>query len=100
MLFRNNIRYQLFDVKKQVKWIPFRQFNTIPIAAYLSLIGDAGYVQSNVAEQYQSRLANRWLYGTGLSLDIVTYYNMVYRFSGTLNSLGQAGFFLNLQREL
>ncbi|MEZ0609715.1 BamA/TamA family outer membrane protein [Fibrella sp. WM1] len=100
VLFRNNIRYRLFDVKKQLKWIPLRQFNTLPIAAYLSLIGDTGYVDSNIAERYQSRLANRWLYGTGLSLDVVTYYNLVFRFSTTYNSQGQTGFFLNLQREL
>jgi outer membrane protein assembly factor BamA len=100
ILFRNNVRYQLFDLKKQVKWIPLRQFSTVPIAGYVSLIADAGYVDSNIAERYQSRLANRWLYGTGLSFDVVTYYNMVFRFSGTLNSQGQGGFFINIQREL
>lgn len=100
VLFRNNIRYRLFDVKKQVNWIPVKQFNTVPIAAYISFIGDAGYVSSNVAERYQSRLANRWLWGTGVSLDVVTYYNLVLRFSSTLNSQRQTGFFLNIQREL
>ena len=99
-VFRNNVRLRLFDVKKEFKWIPIRQFNTVPIAAYLSLITDAGYVKSDIAEQYQSRLANRWLYSTGLSLDIVTYYNAVFRFSGVLNAQGETGFFLNFHREL
>ena len=99
-VFRNNIRFRLFDVKKEVKWIPVKQFNTVPIAAYLSFIADAGYINSTIAEKYQSRLANRWLYSTGLSLDVVTYYNMVFRFSTVLNAQGQTGFFLNLQREL
>lgn len=99
-VFRNNIRFRLFDVKKEWKWIPVRQFSTVPIAAYLSLIADAGYVNSNIAEKYQSRLANRWLYSTGLSLDVVTYYNMVFRFSTVLNAQRETGFFLNIQREL
>ena len=99
-VFRNNIRFRLFDVKKEVKWISVRQFSTVPIAAYLSLIADAGYVNSTIAEKYQSRLANRWLYSTGLSLDVVTYYNMVFRFSTVLNAQREMGFFLNLQREL
>ena len=99
-VFRNNIRFRLFDVKKEVKWIPVRQFSTVPIAAYLSLIADAGYISSTIAEKYQSRLANRWLYSTGLSLDVVTYYNMVFRFSTVLNAQREMGFFLNLQREL
>ncbi|ARK10995.1 BamA/TamA family outer membrane protein [Fibrivirga algicola] len=99
-VFRNNIRFRLFDVKKEWKWIPIRQFSTVPIAAYLSLIADAGYINSTIAEKYQSRLANRWLYSTGLSLDVVTYYNMVFRFSTVMNAQRETGFFLNIQREL
>ncbi|WP_375447015.1 BamA/TamA family outer membrane protein [uncultured Fibrella sp.] len=99
-VFRNNIRFRLFDVKKEWKWIPVKQFNTVPIAAYLSLIADAGYISSNIAEKYQSRLANRWLYSTGISLDVVTYYNMVFRFSTVVNAQHETGFFLNIQREL
>ncbi|MEZ0483265.1 BamA/TamA family outer membrane protein [Fibrella aquatica] len=99
-VFRNNIRFRLFDVKKEWKWIPIRQFNTVPIAAYLSLIADAGYINSTIAEQYQSRLANRWLYSTGISLDVVTYYNMVFRFSTVMTAQRETGFFLNIQREL
>ncbi len=99
-VFRNNIRFQLFDVKKELRWVPVRQFNTLPIAAYLSLIADAGYINSTIAEKYQSQLANRWLYGAGLSLDVVTYYNLVFKVSSVINAQRQVGFFLNIQREL
>ncbi|QJW90942.1 BamA/TamA family outer membrane protein [Spirosoma taeanense] len=99
-VWRNSLRYQLFNVRKQLDWLRIRQFNTLPIAAYLTAFGDAGYVSSTVAEQYQSRLANRLLVGTGMSLDIVTYYNLVFRFSGTINGQGKTGFFFNLAQEL
>lgn len=98
--WRNSLRYQLFNVRKQLNWLPVRQFNTVPIAAYLTAFGDAGYVSSTVAEQYQSQLANRLLAGTGLSLDIVSFYNLVMRFSGTINAQGKTGFFFNLAQEL
>ena len=98
--WRNSFRYQLFNTVKQLNWLRIRQFNTLPIAAYLTAFGDAGYVSSTVAEQYQSRLANRLLIGTGVSLDIVTYYNVVVRFSGTVNGQGKTGFFFNLAQEL
>ncbi|GAB3993715.1 hypothetical protein GCM10028807_29670 [Spirosoma daeguense] len=98
--FRNSLRYQLFNVRKQLNWLHIRQFNTLPIAAYVSAFGDAGYVSSNVAEQYQSLLANKLLVGTGLSLDVVTFYNLVMRFSGTINGQGKTGFFFNLVQEL
>lgn len=99
-VWRNSVRYQLFNVRKQLNWLHVRQFNTVPIAAYLTAFGDAGYVSSNVAEQYQSRLANRLLVGTGLSLDVVSFYNLVLRFSGTVNRQGKTGFFFNLAQEL
>ncbi|RYC68737.1 BamA/TamA family outer membrane protein [Spirosoma sordidisoli] len=99
-IWRNSFRYQLFNTVKQLNWLHIRQFNTLPIAAYVTAFADAGYVSSTVAEQYQSQLANRMLFGTGMSLDIVTYYNMVLRFSGTLNAQGRTGFFFNLAQEL
>jgi outer membrane protein assembly factor BamA len=99
-IWRNSLRYQLFNTVKQLDWLHIRQFNTLPIAAYITAFGDAGYVSSTVAEQYQSRLANRLLVGTGVSLDVVTYYNMVLRLSGTVNAQGKTGFFFNLAQEL
>lgn len=99
-LFRNNIRYRLFSTVKTLNWLHVKQFNTLPISAYVSLIGDAGYVSSTVAERYQSHLANRWLYGYGASLDVVTFYNLVVRFSTVMNAQREPGFFLNIQREL
>lgn len=98
-IWRNSIRYQLFNTRKQLNWLHIRQFNTIPIAAYITAFGDAGYVRSTVAEQYQSQLANRLLLGTGMSLDVVTYYNFVVRFSGSINREGKGGFFFNLAQE-
>jgi len=99
-IWRNSLRYQLFNVRKQLNWLHVRQFNTVPISAYLTVFGDAGYVSSTYAEQYQSLLANKVLAGTGMSLDVVTFYNLVMRFSGTINAQGKAGFFFNLAQEL
>lgn len=99
-VWRNSVRYQLVNTRKQLNWLHVRQFNTVPISIYLTGFADAGYVSSTVAEQYQSRLANKPLFGTGVSLDIVTFYNLVLRFSGTVNVQGTTGFFFNLAQEL
>ncbi len=98
-LWRSNIRYQLLNTRKELKWLHVRQFSTVPVAAYITAFADMGYVSSSVAEQYQSLLANRMLYGGGVSLDLVTFYNLVMRFSGTINAQGQRGFFFNLARD-
>ena len=99
-VWRNSLRYQLVNTRKQLNWLHIRQFNTVPISIYLTGFADAGYVKSNVAEQYQSLLANKLLVGTGVSLDIVSFYNLVMRFSGTINAQGTTGFFFNLTQEL
>jgi hypothetical protein len=39
------------------------------------------------------------LLGTGLSLDVVTFYNVVGRFSATVNGQGQRGFYFNIAQE-
>ncbi len=99
-LLKNSLRFQLFNTRKQYKWIPIKQFNTIPIAAYLSVYADGGYVHSTIAEPYQSRLANRLLFGGGVGLDVVTFYNLVFRFNASVNREGQRGLFFSLARDL
>ena len=99
-LFKNSVKYQLFNTVKQLRWLHVRQFNTLPVAAYLTAFADVGYVGSTVAEQYGSLRANRWLVGSGLSLDVSLSYNLVMRFSGTINREGQRGFFFNLTQGL
>ena len=99
-MWQNSLRYQLFNVRKQLPWVPIRQFNTLPIAAYITLFGDMGYVRSNVAAQYESRLANRLLYSTGIGVDVVTFYNLVGRFSVSMNAQRQTGIFFNVAQSL
>jgi hypothetical protein len=41
-------------------------------------------------------LANQLLWGTGLGIDFITYYDLVVRFEYTLNKQGEHGFFINL----
>jgi len=99
-LWKNSLRYQLFSSVKQINWLKVKQFNTFPIAAYLTGFADAGYVRSSIAQQFESRLANKLLIGTGVSLDVVTFYNLVGRFSATINGQGQRGFYFNIAQEL
>ncbi|GAB3313317.1 hypothetical protein GCM10027299_00210 [Larkinella ripae] len=99
-LFRNTLKYQLLNVQKQLNWMPMKQFNTVPIALYLSLMGDMGYVGSTLAPEYNSRLANSWLYGGGLALDVATFYNLVGRISYSVNRQGQTGLFFSFTYDL
>ncbi|GAB3259288.1 hypothetical protein GCM10027347_22760 [Larkinella harenae] len=98
-LLRNTLKYQLFNVRKQINWFP-KQFNTIPVALYLNLFGDMGYVNNTLAQEYNSRLANAPLYGGGLALDLATFYNIVGRISYSVNRQGQTGIFFSFTYDL
>lgn len=99
-LIRNSLKYELFNVRKHLNWVPMKQFNTIPLAMYINLLGDMGYVGSTLATEYNSRLANSWLYGGGIALDIATFYNLVGRISYSINRQGQTGLFFSFTYDL
>ncbi|CAG5070475.1 hypothetical protein DYBT9623_03020 [Dyadobacter sp. CECT 9623] len=98
-LIKNEVKYRLFAIQKQLSFIPIRQFNTVPLAAYLNTFADAGYVKNSYPELSNTRLGNKMLYGAGAGLDLVTFYNIVMRFNVTLNAQAEKRFFFNISRE-
>ncbi len=97
-LSQNELKYKLFDIKKTFQWLP-RQFGTIPLAVYINSFGDLGYIRNPYPEWSNSKLSNRLLAGTGVGLDLVTFYNMVYRLNYTFNSEGEQRLFFVVARE-
>jgi outer membrane protein assembly factor BamA len=76
------------------------QFQTVPIAMYLTSYADAGYVHSPFAGSETNLLNNTLLYGGGLGIDIVTFYNVVFRINYSVNRHGDKGFFLHFVRDI
>lgn len=100
ILWNNELKYKLFSFQKTIPWFPIRQLNTIPITAYLNSFADFGYVRNYYPELSNTDLGNKVLSGAGLGLDVVTFYNMVFRFNYTINSQGQNRFFIQVGRSL
>ena len=98
-LVKNEIKYRLFSLQKHLPWIPVKQFNTIPIAAYLNTFADAGYVKNAYPELSNTRLGNSLLYGAGTGVDIVTFYNILARFTYSVNARKEGRFFFSIIRE-
>lgn len=96
---RNNLRYELFNKKINLRFLKIKQFNQIPIGLYPNLFADYGYVENRFATENRSKLANRLIYGYGFGLDIVTYYNLVVRFNYAINSLNKGNFVFSIGRE-
>lgn len=72
------------------------KINTIPLALYLNIFTDAGYVIAPAAPP-TNRLPNHFLRSVGLGLHLVTYYDRVFTVEYTLNGLGQTGYFFRAE---
>jgi outer membrane protein assembly factor BamA len=98
-LIKNEIKFKLFSLQKHFSWVPIRQFNTIPLAAYLNTFADAAYVKNYYPQFSNTKLGNTAIYGGGIGLDVVTFYNIVARFNQTINGKGERRFFFSVGRE-
>ena len=100
LIQQNTLRWKLFDrVFDLDNIVPIDQFNTLPFAIYLKVFADQGYVFNNDSpDQFVStRLANRYLYGGGVGLDIVSFYDFVLRMENAWNAQGEYNFNFSLR---
>lgn len=94
-LTKLQLRYALVDNKIfKIKPIPWEKFNKIPFSIYVGAFFDSGYVVSQVNQQ-NNFLVNTTLYSSGISLDFVSYYDMVFRMEYTINHLSEHGLYLH-----
>ncbi|MDF1673222.1 MAG: BamA/TamA family outer membrane protein [Vicingaceae bacterium] len=94
-LTKLQLRYALVDNKIfKLRPVPWDKFNKIPLSIYLGSFFDSGYVSSRVNQQ-NNFLTNTALYGGGLSLDFVSYYDVVFRMEYSINHLSEHGLYLH-----
>ncbi|MCD4772278.1 MAG: hypothetical protein K8R41_02710, partial [Bacteroidales bacterium] len=76
-LLKSNVKFELIPERvKKFGFIPSKNFNTLHFAVYLNLFADLAYVKDNIFD-LNNTLSNELLFGTGIGLDIVTYYDIV-----------------------
>ncbi len=94
-LLKTGIKFTILPKKEiYAPFIPLNKFATIPLAFYLNLFSDVGYVSDSQFKE-TNFLNNSWQYGYGAGIDFVTYYDMIFRLEFSINKLGQSGFFLH-----
>ncbi|HRE73375.1 MAG TPA: POTRA domain-containing protein [Flavobacteriales bacterium] len=94
-MFRSNVKYRLFGPKiHDLDFLQGTNFSKLHYAFYLNLYIDAGYVQDR-RYYTENPLANQMLYGTGIGLDFVSFYDKVIRFEYSMNKELEKGFFIH-----
>lgn len=92
-----NIKFQV--VKPSTYTIPFigmEQFNKIHYAVYVNVFADAGYVRNDFPDPTNT-MVNKWQFSAGIGLDLVTYYDKVFRIDYSINRYGEHGVFLHVE---
>jgi outer membrane protein assembly factor BamA len=102
VLNKTTLKYRIFSRAWSIEDSPLEQFRHFPVSVYLKVYYDFGYVENY--PQYEQAgvstpLANRYLQGTGVGLDVVTLYDNVFRFEYTFSKNGRTGFFFNVRKE-
>ncbi|MFN3405726.1 MAG: BamA/TamA family outer membrane protein [Cytophagaceae bacterium] len=95
-LFKTNLKYKLLSMEKGFDILPGTLEN-IPIAIFLKAYYDAGYVMDPINNPGNAALANSFLNGGGIGFDIVTYYDMVFRFEYSFNRMMERGLFFSFK---
>ncbi len=94
-LFKQSLAYELFHIEGiKIKAIKSPKFNNIPLSVYFTTFTDAGYSVDRVFDK-ANPLTNRLLYGGGVGLNVVTFYDFVFRFEYAVNREGVRGLYID-----
>ena len=81
----------------RIRQVRSLKFGLVHFASYLSVYGDAGYTWLDQNRKLISnKLPESFLLGTGIGLDLVTYYDKMIRIEYSVNKLGESGIFIHL----
>lgn len=99
-LLNTSIKYPLvkFPIKLG-RLMPLKSFRTIPFRANISLNNDFGYV-NNPFDNNENPFNNRFLWGKGLGLDMIFFFDFVFRVEYSFNHLGESGLFIHFSSNI
>lgn len=92
---KGNLRFRLLSRELNLgKYVRFESFKRMPLKLFLSLRNEFGYV-NNPFYKSGNPLSNELLWGTGIGVDVVLFYDKVFSFEFSRNHLNEFGFFLH-----
>lgn len=94
-ILRNTLFRELFNFNIPFTHIP--SHDRIPFRIYATAFSDYGYAYNR--DFTGNSLVNRLLYTAGMGIDIVTFYDLSFKFDYSFNQLGQNGLFLHIRND-
>jgi hypothetical protein len=99
ILNKSELKWQVLRKEYDAsRYMPLDQFSKIPLALYPKIYFDAAYVYMPNPHPSNNFLINRPIWGTGVGLDIVSFYDFVLQLEYSMNNLKERGFFFHVNR--
>ncbi len=94
---KNSLKKLLFAFNTDAsKIIPMKQFSKIPFSAYFSLNFDQGYVANYPGYEQNNLFTDKYIYGGGVGIDLISFYDLVMRWEYSMNIEGERALYFNL----
>ncbi len=94
-LLKTSLHYSIWEGNLNFgRIVPIQAFRQMPLRLFLSLNNDVGFANSPF-NALENPLNNRLMWGGGLGLDIVIYYDKVLQIEYSFNDLLENGLFLH-----
>jgi outer membrane protein assembly factor BamA len=94
-IWRNTLFRELFNFN--VPFTHVASHDRIPFRIYATAFSDYGYAYNR--DYTANSLVNRMLYTAGFGIDVVTFYDLSFKFDYSFNQLGQNGLFLHIRND-
>jgi outer membrane protein assembly factor BamA len=100
-LVRSVLRYKLIDHEASFgRWVPLPAYRRVPMAFYLALNSGWAIAHDPFQGAFHNPLNNRPLWGGGLGLHCVFFYDKVLMIEYSINHLKEKGLFLHLNMNI
>jgi outer membrane protein assembly factor BamA len=101
-MLKSSLKFRFWDNRIHFgKLMPIDAFRTMPFRLHLTFNSDFGYVNSpHSSVELNNFLDNRLLWGGGIGLDIVLFYDKVIQIEYSVNDLLENGLFLHLSMNI
>lgn len=94
-LVKNNLKFAILNpITRYIPFIKNERFGKIHFALYANIFFDCAY-SWKIPTNQTSYLNNKFIYGTGIGIDFVTYYDKVLRLEYGVNDMGEFGLFIH-----
>lgn len=99
VLNKIDLKWQLLKHEFDLAEImPIEQFSKVPLALYPKIFFDVAYVSMRNPLPENDTLVNKPIWGTGVGVDIVSFYDFVFQLEYSMNNLYERGIFIHINR--